>query len=84
MLTYVHFTESIIMTRAFDVRVVHRCLEMLHKTAIPSTPPCLLNASYICHGDALALVPAGDKLRIPLTRLRMVIGGANIKPAAIK
>lgn len=54
------------MTRAFDVRAVHRCQEMLHKTATP--PPCLLNASYICHGDALALVPAGNKLRIPLTR----------------
>lgn len=60
------------MTRAFDVRAVHRCLEMLHKTATPPPPlppPSLLNASYICHGDALAPpLPAGDKLRIPLTR----------------
>lgn len=69
------------MTRAFDVRAVHRCLEMLHKTATPSPPakPSLLNASYICTRAA------GDKLRIPLTRPeRPVLGGADINPAAIK
>lgn len=61
MLTYVHFTESIIMTQAFDVRAVHRCLEMPHKTASPPT------LSFKWFLDALALVPAGDKFCIPLT-----------------